>query len=182
MPVAGTDLVLVERGGVPYKTTAQAVADLGAGGGGSDPWTYVKLASTFTTTSTDDTASGLELGSLAPDTHYLFEGFLFLQSAATATGARPGISWPGGTVQETAWMISPISLVGFASRFWGAPTTQKVNAGAIGVADESTHGRFEGQFITGASPTGALEITLATEGGGIEVRIMANSWLRWRTI
>lgn len=34
MPVSGTDLVLVEREGVPYKTTAQAVADLGAGGGG----------------------------------------------------------------------------------------------------------------------------------------------------
>jgi hypothetical protein len=39
MPVVGTDLVLVEREGVPYKTTAQAVADLGASGGGgsSDP-------------------------------------------------------------------------------------------------------------------------------------------------
>jgi hypothetical protein len=112
----------------------------------------------------------------------LFEGFLFLQTAATTTGARPGISWPGGTVQETAWMISPGSLTAFNSRFWGAPTTQNAAATAIGAADEGMHGRFEGQFVTGASPTGALTITLATEIAGSEARIMQNSWLRWRVI
>lgn len=34
MAVAGTDLVLVERAGVPYKTTAQEVANLGSGSSG----------------------------------------------------------------------------------------------------------------------------------------------------
>lgn len=36
MAVVGTDLVMVERGGVQYKATAQDVADLGASGGGGE--------------------------------------------------------------------------------------------------------------------------------------------------
>ena len=34
MPVVGTDLLIVERAGVRYKTTASEVAGLGVGGGG----------------------------------------------------------------------------------------------------------------------------------------------------
>lgn len=38
MPVVGTDLLIIERGGTPHKTTAQDIANLGGGGGvsGSD--------------------------------------------------------------------------------------------------------------------------------------------------
>ena len=35
MPVQSSDLILVEREGTPYRTTAGAVAALGGGGGGS---------------------------------------------------------------------------------------------------------------------------------------------------
>lgn len=181
MAAQGTDLLLISRGGEHYKITAAEIAALG-GGGGSDPWSYIKLASNEVTTTTSNTATALAFGSLSPNTHYLFEGFLFLQTAATTTGARPGISWPSGTVQEGAWMLSPSNATAFSSRFWGAPTTANAASTGIAVVNEGYHGRFEGQFVTGASPGGSLTITIATEVAGSEARIMANSWLRWRTI
>lgn len=152
------------------------------GSGGSDAWTYVKLSSNFTTTTTANSSTGLSFGSLAPNTHYLFEGQFFLQSVATTTGARPGIIWPSGTVQETAWMLSPNNATAFASRFWGAPSTANASATGMAVINEGFFGRVEGQFVTGASPSGSLTISLASEIAGSEVRMMANSWIRYRTI
>lgn len=147
----------------------------------SDPWTYVKLAQTAATTATGNTATALGFTPEA-NAHYIFEGMLFVQAAATTTGARPGISWPSGTVQESAWMLSPNNATAFASRFWGAPTTSNASATGVAIANEGLHARFEGQLITGASPSGSLAITIASEVAGSEARIMANSWLRWRTI
>jgi hypothetical protein len=43
MAVQGTDLVLIERGGVLHKGTAQEVANLGGGGGGSAAFTAVEV-------------------------------------------------------------------------------------------------------------------------------------------
>jgi len=176
--------------GVPAGgTTGQVLAKINATDyntqwvtGGSDPWTYVKLETTVTSTSTANTATALAFGSLAADTHYIFEGMLFMQSSVTTTGVRPGISWPTGTTQETAWMQSSTSVTAFTSRFWGAPTTANAGATSAAVANEGQHGRFEGQFVTGGSPTGSLRITLASEIAASEVRLMANSWLRYRTI
>lgn len=153
----------------------------GAGGGGSDPWTYVKLAETAITTVTQNTVTALGF-TPAANSHYIFEGMLFLQTAATTTGARPGIAWPTGTTQDSAWMLAPNNATGFVSRFWGVPNTANAAATAIAVANEGLHGRFEGQFITGASTSGNLAITIASEIAGSEARIMANSWIRYRTI
>lgn len=48
MPAQGSDLLLIERSGSPYKATAQEVADLGSGGGGSNPYAFRKRSSTST--------------------------------------------------------------------------------------------------------------------------------------
>lgn len=49
MAVSGTDLVLVERGGVPYKTTAAEIGSLGGGGGSFSP-KIAQVSNTDTTT------------------------------------------------------------------------------------------------------------------------------------
>ncbi len=180
MAASGTDLVVVERGGVLYKLTLAEIAAL-VGGGGSDPWTYVKLAGTAETTGTANLATALAFTPLA-NTHYIVEGMLMLQSAATTTGARPGISWPGGTSQETAWVLAPNSATAFVSRLWGAPTAANAAATGIAVANEGYYGKIEAQFITGASPSGNFTVTIASEIAASAARIMANSWIRYRTI
>lgn len=154
----------------------------GFGGfGGGDPWTYVKLVSNAVTTATGNTATGL---AFAPDplSHYVVEGQLFLQAAATTTGARPGLSWPTGTTQEVGWVLAPTNATAFVSRFWGAPTGANAASTGVSVANEGIFGRIEAQFITGVSPGGSFSVTIATEIAGSEARIMANSWIRYRKL
>lgn len=150
-------------------------------GGSGDPWTYVKLPATVATTATASLDTDLAFTPV-PDSHYLFEACLFLQAAAATTGARPGIKWPSGTVQEAAWAIAPSGETTFNSRFWGAPTPNFAASDGVPVANEGVFGKVEGQFLTGPSPSGQLVITIASEVAGSEARIMANSWLRYRTI
>ena len=177
MPVSGTDLVLVERAGVLYKATA---ADFSAGG--SDPWTYVKLASNATTTGTANVDTALAFTPPA-NSVIVFESQLFLQTAATTTGARPGLKWPtAGVLQNIARAESANSVTAGILRYWGTTATAAALATAIGVANQGFFGQVQGTLVTGATVTGNLIITIASETSGVEARIMANSWLRWRTI
>lgn len=149
---------------------------------GSDPWTYVKLASNATTTVTANTDTAL---AFTPPTNsvVIFEGQLFLQAAVTTTGARPGIKWPtAGVLQNIARVESPNSATAAALRFWGNTGAANAAATGVAVANEGLFGQVQGTIVTGATVTGNLIVTLASEIAGSEVRLMANSWLRWRTI
>lgn len=177
MPTGGTTgQVLQKASATDYDTEWVTLS------AGSDPWTVVRLTSDFETTGTANVAvTGLSF-TPAANTRYWFQAILFLQAAATTTGARPGLSWPSGTTQEVAWAMSPNSGTAFASRFWGAPTTQNAAATGVAVANEGLFGRIEGMLVTGASPSGVLQVTLASEVSGSAARVMANSILMYRTI
>ena len=148
----------------------------------ADPWTYVKLADNATTTATANSDTDLAF-SPPPLSTVIFEGQLFLQAAATTTGARPGLKWPTlGVLQNIGWVMSPSSATAFASRFWGNTNTANAAATGVAVANEGLFGQVQGTLVTGPVVTGNLIVTLASEVAGSEARIMANSWLRWRTI
>lgn len=154
----------------------------GAGGGGSDPWTYVKLEATAATTTTASVDSSLRFAPPA-NSVVIFEAQLFLQTAITTTGARPGIRWPtAGILQNIARAESPNSVTAGALRYWGTTVTATAAATAIAVANEGFYGSIEGTMVTGGTVTGDLIITIASEIAGSEARIMANSWIRYRTI
>lgn len=152
-----------------------------AASGGADPWTYVKLTANFLNSTTTNTSSLLRFTPEA-NSFYEVEGKLFLQSAATTTGPRPGISWPTGTTQEAAWMMAPSSATAFISRFWGAPTTANAASTGVAIANEGLYGQVKAMFLTGATPAGNWTITLASEISASESRIMANSFIRYRKI
>ncbi len=78
----------------------------GAPGLSADPWTYIKLADNAITTGTANAPTALTF-TPEPNKQYLVEGWLYLQAQAITTGARPGISWPLGTLQEAAWAMAP---------------------------------------------------------------------------
>ena len=147
-----------------------------------DPWTYVKLASTATTTGTANIDTALAFAPPALST-VIFEGQLFLQAAATTTGVRPGLKWPTlGVLKNIARVESPSSATASALRFWGNTATANAAATGVSVANEGLFGQIQGTIVTGPVVTGNLIVTLASEVAASEVRIMANSWLRWRTI
>ena len=151
-----------------------------SGGGGND-WVYVKLVSAATTTGTANSNTLLAFTPIA-NTMYEFEAKLFLQSAATTTGVRPGIAWPSGLTQNSAWVLSPTSQTAFASRFFGNTSTANAASTATAIINEGFYGKAEGMFVTGANPSGNLIITLASEIAASEVRIMQNSFIRYRII
>ena len=152
-----------------------------------DPWTYVELASDFTTTATTDSTSTLAF-TPAANTKYQFEAMLFLQTAVTTTGPQFGVTKPSaGIARYAAHSFVPTSQTANAIRNLSSSAAQagaNLNAVSTGLpyANEDLLGHVEGALITGASPTGDVAITLRSETAAVEVRIMAGSWLRYRTI
>jgi hypothetical protein len=153
-----------------------------APGGGSDPWTYVKLGSNFVTSlATNANVTGLSFTPSANLT-YVVEGFFLLRTATATVGARPGIAWPTGMSDSTAQITAPNSATASAFRNVDSTTTQ--NAASTGLANTtSSHpGTLWATFVTGASPSGSFQITLASETAGTSVTMRAGSWIRYRTI
>ena len=153
----------------------------GAPGLSADPWTYIKLADNAITTSTANAPTALTF-TPEPNKQYLVEGWLYLQAQATTTGARPGISWPLGTLQEAAWAMAPSNATTITSRFWGAPTAANVATVGVAVADDELFGMVNAMFVAGPSVSGDFTVTIASEINNSQARIMANSWIRYRTI
>lgn len=168
-------------------TAAGGSYDDGAGtitlpGGGSDPWTYIKLASDFVTSST--TAVDITGMAFTPaaNTHYEFEALLMLRTATATVGPRPGIAWPSGCNDGVASVeaassqnANVIAHGNIGSQF------QSINTG-LPTTTGSWPARVMGSFSTGASPTGSLKIILGSETGGTNVTVKAGSFLKYRTI
>lgn len=152
------------------------------GPAGSDGWTYVRLASDFATTGTANVAvTGLAFTPAANRT-YTVEGHLLLRSAAATTGARPGVQWPNGMTDNAARVASPNSATALA--FGSSAGSATFNAKATGIANTTSSmlGTLEATFVTGASPTGAFQVTLASEVAGSGVTMRAGSWIRYREV
>ena len=153
-----------------------------AASGGSDPWTYVRLMSDFTTTSASAVDSGLTFAPQA-NTRYEFYGFLMVRTATATVNPRVGLAWPTGGTDGVAMVYES-----------QAATTAPLNANgninaallvAVGGLPNTTQSwpvGVEGLFIAGSSPSGSVRIQLASETAGTTVRLVAGSFLRYRTI
>lgn len=150
--------------------------------GGIDPWTYVKLTADAVTAQTTSINTAL---AFTPDANssYEVEGKLYIQTAATTTGARPGISWPSsGIAANAALVIAAISNTAFVSRIWGGTAPSFASATGVAVANQSLFAKVEALFSTGGTVSGDFIITLSSEVAASEARIMAGSFIRYRKI
>lgn len=162
-------------------TRADADARYAAIGSG-DPWTYVKLASDFSMSSTTAAnVTGLAFTPAASKT-YVIEGGFLVQSTVSTTGARPGISWPTGTSDGAACIEAPSGTVTIVPRNLPHGTAGNASSTSGTAADTSYLARLTATMITGVAPSGAFQITLASEDAAVVVRVMAGSWLRYREI
>jgi hypothetical protein len=154
----------------------------GSGQGGSDPWTYVKLAADFTTSvATSANVTGLAFAPQANQT-YVVEGFFLLRTATATVGPRPGVAWPTGTSDGAAQIEVTNSAT--AQQYGAGNPSGAFNGASTGVP--TTTGSWPGALwatvVTGASPSGNVQITLASETAGTNVTMRAGSWIRYRTI
>lgn len=153
-----------------------------APGGGTDPWTYVKLGSDFTTSSaTAANVTGLAFTPAASKT-YIVEGFFMLRTATATVGPRPGINWPTGTSDGAAY-IDAASTAAAIVIGTGNPSgaVSSANTG-VPTTTGSWPGTLVATLVTGGSPSGALQVTLASETAGTNVTMKAGSWIRYREI
>jgi len=176
VPAGGTTgQVLAKIGGTDYATGWTTP------GGGADAWTRVVLGSDFTTSGTANAAVAGLTFTPAAGKRYLVEVYLLLRTATATVGARPGFSWP--TVSDGGgWMQAPNSATAYAMRSWGARTTQ--NAASTGLPTTAdSHLAIGGAYlVAGASPSGSLGVTLASETSGTVVTMKAGSVLMYREI
>jgi hypothetical protein len=144
-------------------------------------WIYVKLASPFTTSSATAVNAGLAF-TPAANTSYEFEARLLTRTATTTVGARPGITWPTG-------LTDGVVIIKVASAA-GAQVLQNGNISAAVLAPvggfpnttASWPAEIRGFFIAGATPSGAVNVTLASETAGTNVSIQTGSFLRYRAL
>jgi len=173
VPAGGTaGQVLAKVDGTPHNTQWVTPSD----------WTYVFLDEAHTNSTITRTDSSLAFTPVA-NSRYEVEIRLYVQSAATTTGARPGIRWPtAGLLENAAWLVSPNSAVAASFRFWGGTALADVAATGVALANQSMWSGGWAMFRTGAAPAGGFVITLSSEVAASEARIMGDSFIRYRTI
>lgn len=154
-----------------------------AGAAAADPWTYVKLASDFVTSSaTAVDVTGLQF-TPAANKSYIFEAQLLTRTATTTVGARPGIAWQAGTITDAVVEVrqstsATAQVLAFGN---GGAAVQAIGTGLPNTT-QSWPAKIAGTMIIGATPSGNLRVIVASETAGTNVTIKAGSWLRYREI
>lgn len=153
-----------------------------AGINASDPWTYIKLASDFVTSSaTAVPVTGLAF-TPAANTTYEVEAVLFTRTATATVGARPGIAWPTGLTDGVASISQASSATAnvFANGNIAAAVLSPV--GGLPNTTQSFPAILSAVFVAGAAPSGTFRIQLASETAATNVTVKAGSYLKYRSI
>lgn len=178
--VPGSFGFATDTGKVYRATNATTWVELG-GGGGSDPWTYLRLANDFSTSSATAVDAGLAF-TPAANGRYEFVARLFTRTALATVGPRPGIAWPTGMADGVAFIQQTSSATAnvFANGNISAAVLAPV--GGVPTTTGSWPALIEGWATAGASPAGTIRVQLASETAGTAVTIKAGSFLKYRTV
>ncbi len=150
-------------------------------GGGSDPWTYLKLAADFSISTTAIGDIGLGF-TPAANTRYEVEGRLLLRTAATTTGAQPGIAWPTGCNDGVGEISVSTSTTAQVLAFGNINAAIKALGTALPNTTQSWPAYLAATFETGASPSGDFRIQLGSEVAASAVTAKAGSWIKYRVV
>lgn len=165
-----------------WNGTTWVLTGASSGGGGSDPWTYLTLASDFTTmsaTAVDVTGLGF---APAANTKYEFEATLMIRTATATVNPRVGLAWPTG-------MTDGVAMIEEAQTAAAVPIVANGNiaaalliaVGGIPNTTQSWPVRVQGMVRAGATPAGNVRIRLASETAGTTVRTVSGSFLKYRS-
>ena len=163
-------------------TFLRADGSFASPGGGSDPWTYVVLASDFTTTSaTAVNVTGL-LFTPSANVKYEFEAMLMTRTATTTVGPRPGLSWPTGMTDGVAQIKQTSSATAELTTNGNINAALLCAVAGLPTNTQSYPAYLKGIVVAGATPSGNVQVQLASETAGTTVTIKAASFLKYRTI
>jgi len=185
-----TDLAAREL--VANRGIVNGYASLGADGkvpsgqlpaSGSDPWTYVRLTSDFTTTSaTAVDVTGLVL-TPAANQRYEFEARLLLRTNTSTVNPRSGLAWATGLTDGVAQIMQSTAATGTPLFASGNPNAALlIPVGGLPNTTQSWPAKIDSTAVAGASPSGNVRIQLASETAGTTVTAKAGSYLKYRTV
>lgn len=150
--------------------------------GGSDPWTYLKLTSDFTTSSaTAVDITGLGFLPVA-NTVYEFEAQLMLKTATATVNPRTGFAWPtgmtSGVVNINQSQTATTQLLAFGS----IAAASLIAVGGLTNTTAAWPAIVYGVAMAGATPSGNIRAQMASETAGTVVSVLAGSFLKYRIV
>ncbi len=152
------------------------------GPAGTDQWTYVKLASDFTTTS----ATAVDITGLAftptANTQYQVEGVLLSRTATTTVGPRGGLAWSTGLTDGVARIDQTASATSFVTATGNPNAAVLAPVGGLPNTTQSWPCYIWADIRAGATPSGTTRFQLASETAGTTVTAKAGSYLRYRVV
>jgi hypothetical protein len=172
--------------GSAYGTAGQYLRSAGATGsptwvdplGGASAWTYIKLGSTFTTSSTSYVnVTGLTF-TPAINLTYEIEGFFIIDGSVSAATPTVDVTWPTG-MTNGAYQLQTINGTSATGPFTivGGSTDNVVPVDST--SDHSA--KLHATIVTGAAPSGAVQVKLKSSSAN-NVTMKAGSWIRHRQI
>jgi hypothetical protein len=171
----------ITKAEIEAKLTGEISSHTHAASGGADPWTYARLATDKTVSSSAAVAIGLSF-SPGANLSYEFVARLMVRTATATVGPRPGVTWATGLadgvvfIQQTSSATANVFANGNISAAVLAPV------GGLPTTTGSWPALIEGMAVAGATPSGSINVTLATETAGTNVIAKAGSFLKYRTI
>lgn len=173
------------------KAAVNGYASLGADGkvpaaqlpaAGSDPWTYLRLASDFPTSS----ATAVDITGLgfapAANQRYEFEAQLMLRTATATVNPRTGLAWPTGMVDGVASIDQSQTATTQLMARGSIAAALLIAVGGLTNTTASWPCTVLGVAVAGATPSGNIRLQMASETAGTTVTMRAGSFLKYRTI
>jgi hypothetical protein len=113
---------------------------------------------------------------------YLVKGYFLVRTASATIGARPGFSYPTGITDAGSTVTVPNSNTALAFRAQGTISTQNAASTGLPTTTDSYLSEMTALLVVGASPSGAIQITLAAETAGTSVTMKSGSKLMYREL
>lgn len=149
--------------------------------GGSDPWTYIRLATEFRTPlATPANVTGLAFAPSA-NLKYEIEGSFYVKTATATVGPQPGCTWPTGMATGVAQVSVSISNTASVLGIGPLGATIKAIGTALPVANIYYPASLWAMMTAGATPTGNFQVILGSETNATNVFMGVDSFLKYRT-
>ena len=171
----------ITKAEIEAKLTGEISSHSHAGAPGADAWTYVRLGADFTTTSNAAQVVGLSF-TPAANQRYEFEASIGIRTATTSVNARVGLGWATGMADGWAAIDEAQSATAQIMARGNINAALLVAVGGLPNTTQSWPVTICGTVIAGANPSGDVRVHLASETNGTTVRVVANSWLKYRII
>lgn len=151
--------------------------------GGSDPWTYVRMATDFWVSTSASTVAVTTLRfAPAVSTRYEIEGQFLCRTSTATVGPRPALAWPTNSADgvATLWLTSAAGTQVLQNGNFNALV--QIPVGGLPNTTQWWPGQLVGIYTGSASTSGNIQINLASETGSTWVGIRAGSFIKYRTI